>query len=227
MVGWSASPRRFSAAPLSPTIYLGGVPRRVGSAASRSRRRPWPWCMRSCWKPDSTRPILGRASWAPVSSLIWERSLPWACYFRPSPIRPSSSSLPPLCVLGVALHVTALDHRVYAHRTAAIRTKWVMLVLFGLGALALWSGSEAVLPAYIAGMVLSGQRGERCSLGRRLRTLTVGFLTPFYFLRAGTLVSLPALLAAPFVFVTLLVGKVVSKIFGLYPFISTLPAGSE
>jgi Kef-type K+ transport system membrane component KefB len=52
-----------------------------------------------------------------------------------------------------------------------------------------------------------------------LRTLTVGFLTPFYFLRAGTLVSLPALLAAPLVFVTLLVGKVITKIFGLYPVI--------
>ena len=44
----------------------------------------------------------------------------------------------------------------YGHRTAAIRTKWVMLMLFGLGALALWSGSEAVLPAYLAGMVLAG-----------------------------------------------------------------------
>jgi Kef-type K+ transport system membrane component KefB len=53
-----------------------------------------------------------------------------------------------------------------------------------------------------------------------LRTLTVGFLTPFYFLRAGTLVSLPALLAAPLVFIALLLGKVASKIFGLYPFIS-------
>lgn len=35
------------------------------------------------------------------------------------------------------------------------------------------------------------------SLVRRMRTLTIGFLTPFYFLRAGTLVSLPALIAAP------------------------------
>ena len=54
---------------------------------------------------------------------------------------------------------------------------------------------------------------------RRLRTLTVGFLTPFYFLRAGTFVSLPALVAAPFAFLLLLGGKVLSKIFGLYPVI--------
>ncbi len=107
----------------------------------------------------------------------------------------------------------------YAYRTAAIRTKWVMLILFGLGALALWSGSEAVLPAYLAGMVLAGGAAKDAHWMRRLRTLTVGFLTPFYFLRAGTLVSLPALLAAPLVFLALLMGKVASKIFGLYPVI--------
>ena len=115
---------------------------------------------------------------------------------------------------------TAWLTRHYAYRTAAIRTKWVMLILFGLGALALWSGSEAVLPAYLAGMVLAGGAAKDAHWMRRLRTLTVGFLTPFYFLRAGTLVSLPALLAAPLVFLALLMGKVASKIFGLYPFIS-------
>jgi Kef-type K+ transport system membrane component KefB len=122
-------------------------------------------------------------------------------------------------VLGSLSTVTHWITTVYAHRTAAIRTKWIMLVLFGLGALALWSGSEAVLPAYIAGMVLAGSAARDAQWIRRLRTLTVGFLTPFYFLRAGTLVSLPALLAAPLVFVTLLGGKVLAKIFGLYPVI--------
>ncbi len=116
--------------------------------------------------------------------------------------------------------ITAWLTRYYAHRTAAIRTKWVTLTLFGLGALALWSGSEAVLPAYLAGMVLAGSAARDAHWIRRLRTLTVGFLTPFYFLRAGTLVSLPALLAAPLVFLALLMGKVASKIFALYPFIS-------
>ena len=130
-----------------------------------------------------------------------------------------------LFIIGSAIVLAALPaltrwmtHR-FAYRTAAIRTKWIMLVLFGLGALALWSGSEAVLPAYVAGMVLAGSAARDTHWVRRLRTLTVGFLTPFYFIRAGTLVSLPALLSAPLVFFTLLAGKVVSKIFGLYPII--------
>ena len=107
--------------------------------------------------------------------------------------------------------------RVYAYRSAAIRTKWIIFVLFGLGALAVWSGSEAVLPAYLVGMILAGSAAKDADWIRRFRTLTVGFLTPFYFLRAGMLVSLASLAAAPFVFLALLAGKVASKIFGLYP----------
>lgn len=108
----------------------------------------------------------------------------------------------------------------YAHGTAAIRAKWVLFLLLGFGALALWAGSEAVLPAYIAGMVLAEFSATDRLWVRRMRTLTIGFLTPFYFIRAGTLVSVSALLAAPFVLFVLLGGKVVSKIFGLFPIIS-------
>ncbi len=107
----------------------------------------------------------------------------------------------------------------YGNRTAAVRTKWVLFLLCGLGALALWAGSEAVLPAYIAGMVLAGNAARDHHWVRRLRTLTVGFLTPFYFIRAGSLVSVPALAVTPLAFLALFLGKVISKIFGLRPVI--------
>jgi Kef-type K+ transport system membrane component KefB len=94
-----------------------------------------------------------------------------------------------------------------------------MVVLLGLGALAYWAGSEAVLPAYIVGIVLAGGAAQDHHWIRRLRTLTVGFLTPFYFLRAGMLVSVSAVAAAPFVVLALLGAKVGAKIFGLYPVI--------
>ena len=114
---------------------------------------------------------------------------------------------------------TSFLTKVYGNKTAAIRAKWVVLVLFGLGALALWSGSEAVLPAYIAGMLLAEFASKEHYWVRRLRTLTVGFLTPFYFIRAGSLVSIAALISAPFIFLVLFISKVISKIFGLYPVI--------
>jgi Kef-type K+ transport system membrane component KefB len=128
-------------------------------------------------------------------------------------------------IVVTALVITALPFIVnrmtgiYGHRTAAIRTKLIMVVLLGLGALAFWSGSEAVLPAYIVGMVLAGGAAQDHHWIRRLRTLTVGFLTPFYFLRAGMLVSVSAVVAAPVAVLVLFAAKVGAKIFGLYPVI--------
>ena len=116
--------------------------------------------------------------------------------------------------------VTRFLTRVYGNRTAAVRTKWVIAVLLGLGTLAYWSGSEAVLPAYVVGIVLAEFVIAEHQWLRRLRTLTTGFLTPFYFIRAGSFVSIPALIAAPAAFLLLFLAKVLSKIFGLYPVIS-------
>ncbi|MGH8222767.1 MAG: cation:proton antiporter [Gammaproteobacteria bacterium] len=107
--------------------------------------------------------------------------------------------------------------RRYGNRPSELEAKYLMFCLFGLGALATWAGSEAVLPAYLIGMVLAGTVGKDHALVRRLRTLTFGLLTPFYFIRAGSLVSLPALAAAPAAFLILLAAKMAAKIAGVYP----------
>ncbi|HQH41596.1 MAG TPA: cation:proton antiporter [Bacteroidales bacterium] len=107
----------------------------------------------------------------------------------------------------------------FAYKTAAIRTKWILFLLLGFGVLALWSESEPVLPAYILGMLLAKTLEKDHLFIRRLRTLTIGFLTPLYFLRAGAFVSLPALIVAPIPFLVLFFTKVGSKIAGLYPVI--------
>jgi Kef-type K+ transport system membrane component KefB len=75
--------------------------------------------------------------------------------------------------------------------------------------------------------VLAGTAAEDHHWVRRLRTLTVGLLTPFYFIRAGSLVSIPALFSAPMIFLLLLGGKVASKIFGLYPVIGRFRAHAK
>jgi len=105
----------------------------------------------------------------------------------------------------------------YGGRVSELETKYLLFLLFGLGSLAVWSGSEAVLPAYIIGMVLAGTVGKDHLLIRRLRTLTFGLLTPFYFIRAGSFVSVPVLIAAPLVFVTLFFTKMISKLVGVLP----------
>jgi len=124
-----------------------------------------------------------------------------------------------VAVLATSPWLTGVLTRAYAYRTAAVRTKWVLTVLFGLGALSIWAGNEAVLPAYLVGMVLATAVSADQFFMRRLRTLTIGFLTPFYFLRAGMLVSVPAIAGAAAIFLVLLGAKVFSKIAGLYPVI--------
>jgi glutathione-regulated potassium-efflux system ancillary protein KefC len=107
--------------------------------------------------------------------------------------------------------------KLYGGRVSELEAKYLLFLLFGMGGLAVWSGSEAVLPAYIIGMVLAGTVGKDHILVRRLRTLTFGLLTPFYFIRAGSFVSVPALIAAPIVFLVLFGAKMASKVAGLYP----------
>jgi glutathione-regulated potassium-efflux system ancillary protein KefC len=113
--------------------------------------------------------------------------------------------------------VTPRFFRLYGNRPSELEAKFLLLCLLGMGALAAWADSEAVLPAYLIGMVLAGTVGKNHALIRRLRTLTFGLLTPFYFIRAGSFVSLPELVAAPAAFVFLLLVKVGSKIVGVYP----------
>jgi len=123
-----------------------------------------------------------------------------------------------LAVAALALPwLTPRFFRRYGGRPAELETKFLLLALLGLGALAGWADSEAVLPAYVIGMMLAGTVGRDHALIRRLRTLTFGLLTPFYFIRAGSFVSLPALIAAPAAFLAMLLIKIASKCAGVYP----------
>jgi Kef-type K+ transport system membrane component KefB len=105
----------------------------------------------------------------------------------------------------------------YGGRVSELEAKYILFFLFAMGGLAVWAGSEAVLPAYMIGMVLAGSVGKDHLLIRRLRTLTFGLLTPFYFIRAGSFVSVPALIAAPVTLLVLFGAKSLCKAVAVYP----------
>ncbi|HWP31138.1 MAG TPA: cation:proton antiporter [Fimbriimonadales bacterium] len=104
----------------------------------------------------------------------------------------------------------------YGRRPSELEAKYILFALFVLGGLAAWSGSEAVLPAYLIGMMLAGVVGTNHHLVRRLRTMTFGLLTPFYFIRAGSLVQLSAIGSAIVVFVILFMSKIIAKFGGVF-----------
>lgn len=116
---------------------------------------------------------------------------------------------------GIALSTTSVVYAVMLE-FGFNRTEYGKVVLAACFVNA-WADSEAVLPAYIIGMVLAGSVGRDHALVRRLRTVTFGLLTPFYFIRAGSFVSVPALVAAPLAFLLLLGAKMVAKFVGVYP----------
>lgn len=125
-----------------------------------------------------------------------------------------------VAIVAAAFLLPRITPRFFARfggRPSEVEAKYLLLCLFGLGALALWAGSEAVLPAYLIGMLLAGTVGRDHALIRRLRTLTFGLLTPFYFIRAGALVSVPALVAGPMAFLVLLLAKMATKFVAVYP----------
>ena len=147
--------------------------------------------------------------------------------FAPFTTRTLIFAVVSIAVFAVLPWLTPRFFRRYGGRVSELEAKYLLLLLFGMGGLATWSGSEAVLPAYMIGMVLAGTVGKDHALVRRLRTLTFGLLTPFYFIRAGSFVSVPALVAAPFVFVALFLAKSVSKFVGVFPVTKAFRYGKD
>jgi Kef-type K+ transport system membrane component KefB len=105
----------------------------------------------------------------------------------------------------------------YGDRVIEPEIKLVYASLF----LLLWLGgranSQAVLPAFILGLAMSGHYVEHRLEQERMRVVAFAFLTPFFFLKGGMNVSVSALWANLGVLALLFVGKMVPKFVGVYP----------
>jgi Kef-type K+ transport system membrane component KefB len=102
-------------------------------------------------------------------------------------------------------------------RVSEPQTKFVALILLGLGGLASVAGTEAVLPAYLVGMALAPTFLSEPELPHRMRIIAFSILTPFYFLKAGSLVEAHAVAAAFGLIVIFLAIKIATKFIGILP----------
>jgi Kef-type K+ transport system membrane component KefB len=107
--------------------------------------------------------------------------------------------------------------RFLGHRVSEPEIKFLFLVLLGVGGLASAAGSEAVLPAYVIGLATAGAFQADRLLMNRMRSVAFAFLTPFFFLRAGLLISVPALVQGAGVIGLLFLTKMASKLAGVWP----------
>ena len=103
------------------------------------------------------------------------------------------------------------------HRVSEPEIKFIFLILFLLGGLATSANSEAVLPAYLVGLAVAGVFVRDRVVVHRLRSIAFSLLTPFYFIKAGLYVSLPAVAAGAALIAGFLVVKLGAKIIGVWP----------
>jgi Kef-type K+ transport system membrane component KefB len=104
-----------------------------------------------------------------------------------------------------------------ATRVSEPEVKFIFFVLFFLGGLATIAKSEAVLPAYLVGLVVAGVFLRDKTLVNRMRSIAFAIFTPFYFIKAGLYVSLPALWTGLGIIGALLLLKMITKLVGVFP----------
>jgi len=104
-----------------------------------------------------------------------------------------------------------------ATRVSEPEVKFIFFILFFLGGLSTTAKSEAVLPAYLVGLVVAGVFLRDKTLVHRMRSIAFAMFTPFYFIKAGLYVSLPALWSGIAIIAAFLILKMVTKTVGVWP----------
>jgi Kef-type K+ transport system membrane component KefB len=105
----------------------------------------------------------------------------------------------------------------YGDRVIEPEIKLVFAVLFLLMWLGDRANSQAALPAFVLGLVMSGHYVRHRKEQERMRVVAFAFLTPFFFLKGGMNVSAHALWANLGVLALLFVGKMIPKFVGVFP----------
>ena len=105
----------------------------------------------------------------------------------------------------------------YGGRVSEPEIKFVFLVLLALAYLAVDSGTEAILPAYIIGLAMAGFFKHYKETLTKMRAIAFAVFTPFYFIKAGVLVSLSAVYVMAGTILIFLLLKIATKFIGVLP----------
>jgi len=106
----------------------------------------------------------------------------------------------------------------YGERVIEPEIKFLFFILFLFIYVAKLGSSHAILPAFVAGLVLSNHFSNNRLLQRKLRIVAFAMITPFFFINGGINISLEMLYHNFVLFVILFGVKQVTKIVGIYPF---------
>jgi Kef-type K+ transport system membrane component KefB len=105
----------------------------------------------------------------------------------------------------------------YGDRVIEPEIKLVFACLFVLIWLGTRANSQAALPAFVLGLVMSSHYVKHRQEQDRMRVVAFAFLTPFFFLKGGMNVSTSALWANLGILALLFAGKMVPKLLSVFP----------
>ena len=105
----------------------------------------------------------------------------------------------------------------YGNRVIEPEIKLVFACLFLLMWLGTKANSQAALPVFVLGLMMSSFYDSHRVEQDRLRVVAFAFLTPFFFLKGGMNVSTSAVWANLGVLLVLFLAKMVPKLAGVYP----------
>jgi Kef-type K+ transport system membrane component KefB len=126
-------------------------------------------------------------------------------------------------VISIAVIIVAskYSHYIFNHEKLKNKViepeiKYVFLLLVIFMFFAAIGNSEAVLPAFILGLLMSKQLAGVKDLMVRLRTVSYAVITPIFFIVGGLKVSFSLILASLGLFIILFGLKIIAKFIGVY-----------
>ncbi|MGN1186571.1 MAG: cation:proton antiporter [Methanobrevibacter wolinii] len=104
------------------------------------------------------------------------------------------------------------------NKLAEVEIKYISLLLLGFIFLGSLGGGQAILPAFILGVVLSDyfKVEDKGEVKSRIKTVAFAVITPIFFIVGGMKVSIPLILSAIFIFVGIFVVRQIAKFIGVY-----------
>jgi Kef-type K+ transport system membrane component KefB len=105
----------------------------------------------------------------------------------------------------------------YGGKVIEPEIKLLFFLLFVASFLGEIGDSQAVLPAFVLGLLMSNYFAKNPQFVRKLRTVGFAFITPFFFIKGGMSVNLGDVVANWVITLGLLAAKIFAKVVGVYP----------
>ncbi|EKQ52626.1 MAG: Kef-type K+ transport system, membrane component [Methanobacterium sp. Maddingley MBC34] len=108
------------------------------------------------------------------------------------------------------------NHKKLKNKVIEPEIKYIFVILVTFMYFAAIGNGEAVLPAFILGLLMSKELAKVKELMVRMRTIAYAVITPIFFIVGGLKISLTLILASLGLFLILFTIKIIAKFIGVY-----------